>query len=148
MDISESSCQASLFATTAYVDLEDIRRGRAEYGDMAAMVRKLHQVFEVPHSCGTESRWLPGDTRLLHEDLLTMGTEHAVRLWLDGFAAVLGFPKSQRDSLGRWVPVQSDDYLHTAREEVYEVQTTVRLPLIEMTCASLKKSWCRRHGDI
>ena len=36
-----------------------------------------------------------------------------------------GFPKEQRDYLGRWMPEQSDDYLVTSRAVVGKIQRRV-----------------------
>ena len=51
-------------------------------------------------------------------------TGHTPRNWLTSAAAVLGWPKDQRDFLGRWMigGSGSADYTRTAREIVHQIQ--------------------------
>ena len=54
-------------------------------------------------------------------------TGHTPRNWLTSTAAVLGWPKDQRDFLGRWMigGSGSADYTRTAREVVHRIQLGV-----------------------
>ena len=52
-------------------------------------------------------------------------TEHSERNVLTSLAAAMGFPKAERDFLGRWLPGQSDDCIRTARSVVHKVQKAV-----------------------
>ena len=49
-------------------------------------------------------------------------TEHSERNLINNVAATMGYPKCERDFLGRWVPQQSDDYLRTARNITHKLQ--------------------------
>eukprot|EP00973_Karenia_brevis_P020967 2883446-Karenia_brevis.AAC.1 len=42
-------------------------------------------------------------------------SEHSERTVLNGWAAMLGCSKDERDKLGHWQASQSDDYLRAAR---------------------------------
>eukprot|EP00973_Karenia_brevis_P047453 6588212-Karenia_brevis.AAC.1 len=56
-----------------------------------------------------------GDAHLVPPALNYSWTEHSERPVLNGWAAMLGFNKDERDKLGRWQASQSDDYLRAAR---------------------------------
>ena len=89
----------------------------AAYTDRAAYGRAVLTDIDF----GTRS----GDRRL-SSDATMYWTEHSERNFLVSVSAAFGFPKEQRDFLGRWrAGNQSDDYIRTARQLVGRIQTKV-----------------------
>ena len=90
---------------------------------VAGYVREVYKRLGTPKLENGAFR-LNKQRYLLVEGAHGFYTGHTPRNWLTSAAAVLGYPKDQRDFLGRWMigGSGSADYTRTAREVVHRIQ--------------------------
>jgi hypothetical protein len=99
-------------------------REPADYEDAMAMTRHLLMSLRCPDYIG-EGLFSQGDAKLFYHGVVGFWSEHSPRRFMNSRAAGMGVEKSKRDFLGRWMPQQSDNYVMTARQAVWEVQQEV-----------------------
>ena len=76
-----------------------------------------------------DGSWELTEVPLLDASFACHWTEHSERHTLPRWAACMGYGKSDRDMLGRWLASGSDGYLADARATVVRVQTSVAAAL-------------------
>jgi hypothetical protein len=119
------------------VDLTSTRPIPASYHDQMVASKSLYNLLKVPEVIykpdvdGQADLIYEGTDNLFAHPLLTFWKEHSERKTINGMAAQLDIPKSERDFLGRWIPEQSDDYLLTSRSVVASVQDKVAVAIRE-----------------
>ena len=92
-------------------DFEHATRRPATAADLAAMGHRVLQEVRVPVL--RNGAWLPGPVRMVQGALSAAWTGHAERATLPSALAALGVQRSDRDTLGRWGPEGSDEYVRT-----------------------------------
>ena len=107
------------------------KRKPIEYIEMDALNRRLLEDLMTPQYREDSSAWEESGDRLLEEGVARFWSEHSERSYVNSTAATLGFPKEQRDYLGRWMPEQSDDYLVTSRAVVGKIHRRVAEAFME-----------------
>ena len=100
--------------------LQQVRHAPANYEDMARMSYMVYMHLRRPLYC--DGGWRTSEELLFQGQEAPHWTEHSERNLINNVAATMGYPKSERDFLGRWVPQQSDDYLRTARSITHKLQ--------------------------
>jgi hypothetical protein len=128
----EFNIDRDYFLPLANGTLDDVKPIQASYHDQMIASSTLYSILRRPaFSEPMESKSVDeqifenGEVLLDLREAQFFWKEHSERKTLNGIAAQLGIPKSDRDFLGRWVPEQSDDYLLTARSVVAGIQEKV-----------------------
>ena len=100
-------------------DLQGFRSGPASSSDMAALLCRAMQELQAPSG-----------ERMLSEQLAMVWTGHSERATLPSWLAAQGAPKEDRDTVGRWTPKDSDDYVRNYKAVVKRLLNKVVQDLI------------------
>jgi hypothetical protein len=117
--------------------MEEFSDQEPSYSQQTAILRKLLMDATVPiysevsdsEGFGEVSGWKASQKQILLEGMQTFWTGHSLRCTLPTWAAALSFPKQDRDYLGRWKPMESDEYLRNVSEVVGRIQAAVATKL-------------------
>jgi hypothetical protein len=128
----EFNIDRDYFLPLANATLDGVKHSQASYHDQMIASGTLYSILRRPVSLESiddisvdEQIFESSEVLLDLREAQFFWKEHSERKTLNGMAAQLGIPKSDRDFLGRWVPEQSDDYLLTARSVVAGIQEKV-----------------------
>ncbi len=100
-------------------------REPADYKGVMGMSRYLLSSLYTPCFVEETGTFIEGPSRPRFQGVLVFWTDHSPRGFLNSGAAGMGVDKSRRDFLGCWMPQQSDSYIMTARQVVWEIQQQI-----------------------